>query len=677
MSKNNHTQSKLFNEHITAVTEKSGKPRKQVRDAMHKARDEKGISFKDYDRYDLWKYNESEIEEKLMEAKAAKKLASQEKQIQKAMAKTGWEHNVAAEKMQKAQELTGCKYVEYYKLKLYNLSEDALAEGYQKRLKNQKLLKERIATVATETGWDEATSKANMMSAKKNYGILNSEYVKYGIYNAPNDRLIEYFAQQLILQQKRKRITENHCILSTAYSQGCSKEEAEELVTYMTTNYKLRLIDYIQYGFYRMNREEAIQKHKILVNKGKISKGRLSDKSIFAGVYYAGMTYDESQSAFQLAKEKYGLTNKEYYVNKFYSVSEDMQPRLVEKIMEERIIDEKAKIQKEAEKKENNKAYIARVVKESGWTEEEAIERMNRAKRISGASFENYSICRFWELTDEQQRSFFTIGFSKLITEKYSKVHTDTRRVLYYKDLFYDDFKDCLGRKCCSTVNISYDEFAKLFDGEDTILYKPRTGLGGHGIEFYNISNSDDLKAVYDDIMQKPLGVVESKINQHPEMQKLSKNSVNTLRIVTIRTNNPDHGIEVGKTHFVYGGVRMSGGESMVDNLHSGGMIAALDLEKGEICTPASNHLNEVFVNHPATGVRIHGFKIPCLDEAIEMIDRKCQELDIEGYYGWDIAISTDGPILVEGNNNPGSDGLQTPYAPTHTGMKHIFDKYI
>lgn len=121
----------------------------------------------------------------------------------------------------------------------------------------------------------------------------------------------------------------------------------------------------------------------------------------------------------------------------------------------------------------------------------------------------------------------------------------------------------------------------------------------------------------------------------------------------------------------------MSGGESMVDNLHSGGMIAALDLEKGEICTPASNHLNEVFVNHPATGVRIDGFKIPCFDEAIEMIDRKCQELDIEGYYGWDIAISTDGPILVEGNNNPGSDGLQTPYAPTHTGMKHIFDKYI
>ena len=35
MSKNNRTLSKLFNEHITAVTEKSGKPRKQVRDARN------------------------------------------------------------------------------------------------------------------------------------------------------------------------------------------------------------------------------------------------------------------------------------------------------------------------------------------------------------------------------------------------------------------------------------------------------------------------------------------------------------------------------------------------------------------------------------------------------------------------------------------------------------------
>ena len=170
-----------------------------------------------------------------------------------------------------------------------------------------------------------------------------------------------------------------------------------------------------------------------------------------------------------------------------------------------------------------------------------------------------------------------------------------------------------------------------------------------------DINDPGELRDIYDRLMELPFGTLESFLVQHPKMQRYSGKSVNTIRLVTIRTHDPEDGIETEKVHFIYGGMRMGGKTGNVDNLHSGGMIAAMDVEKGVLITPASDHTNTIYKRHPATGAKIKGFKIPFYKESIELIKKASEEFDLEGYLGWDIAITEKGPVIIEINNNPGS----------------------
>ena len=61
----------------------------------------------------------------------------------------------------------------------------------------------------------------------------------------------------------------------------------------------------------------------------------------------------------------------------------------------------------------------------------------------------------------------------------------------------------------------------------------------------------------------------------------------------------------------------------------------------------------DVFHKHPTTKEKIVGFKVPMFKEAIELVKEAAMIIPEIGYVGWDIAISTNGPVIVEGNSYP------------------------
>lgn len=175
---------------------------------------------------------------------------------------------------------------------------------------------------------------------------------------------------------------------------------------------------------------------------------------------------------------------------------------------------------------------------------------------------------------------------------------------------------------------------------------------------------------MYDQLKSDGIGVVEDVLQQHEEMNRMNPSSINTLRIVTILN-------ETGP-HIVYAHIRIGNSDRPVDNLHSGGMFAPIDLDRGVIQYPAYDKARHTYQEHPRTHTTIQGFAIPYWEEAKAMCLEASQIVPQMRYVGWDVAITPTGPVFVEGNNLPGYDILQMPpHTPDKIGMLPRFREFV
>lgn len=412
---------------------------------------------------------------------------------------------------------------------------------------------------------------------------------------------------------------------------------------------------------------KALSRYEQLEQQGKARKAEEKEQNIQKIMEKSGWSHAETVAHVEAARKLFGISYKEFNQHDFHAIPLTQQKEKYEEITAQK------KKRKADRLKKKNAGYIADVVKATGWDPEYAEEKMKQAKKANGASYEHYAIYRFWELSEDVQKTYFSKGDADKLRDKFNK-NNDVLRVFMNKDLFCKNFDQYLGRPWLSTAGMTLEDFKTKFSSEKKVMYKPRASSGGHGIEVFKIEG-ENIEEVFNKISALPEGIIEGYLVQHHEMSRLSTNSVNTIRVVTIQTNEDMPGIEKNKVHFVYCGVRMGQGSSYVDNLHSGGMIAAIDIDTGIVDTHAVNFANDVFERHPDTNVQIKGFQIPYFKEIKELIEDAGR--GIPGYLGWDIAITETGPVIVELNTHPGADGLQTPYVLDRKGMRHVLAKYL
>ena len=144
---------------------------------------------------------------------------------------------------------------------------------------------------------------------------------------------------------------------------------------------------------------------------------------------------------------------------------------------------------------------------------------------------------------------------------------------------------------------------------------------------------------------------LEELIVQHKKMNVLCPTSVNTLRIMTFANND--------KAEILYAALRVGNGVYEVDNFHKGGMGVSIDTKTGKLKGCAiDKDLNE-FKMHPLTRTHFNKFELPYWKETKKLVlDAALVNQNIK-VVGWDVAITKDGPILVEGNRRPGFDLVQ------------------
>lgn len=195
--------------------------------------------------------------------------------------------------------------------------------------------------------------------------------------------------------------------------------------------------------------------------------------------------------------------------------------------------------------------------------------------------------------------------------------------------------------------------YESLLEHDYDVMFKPVDGACGIGI-FHLRSVGGKMM-----VKGKEIGVEELKKmvssgryiiqqfinNQHEGMSRLYPDACNTLRITVARE---------GSSTRVLGRMCMLGAHGTdCSNWHFGGVSVNLK-EDGTLDKYGYCKIDKKVTAHPDTGVTFEGYSIPYFDEAIALAKRATECFYGFCSIGWDVAITADGPTLIEGNDDWG-----------------------
>lgn len=209
----------------------------------------------------------------------------------------------------------------------------------------------------------------------------------------------------------------------------------------------------------------------------------------------------------------------------------------------------------------------------------------------------------------------------------------------------------------------------------DTIYIKPIDGECGTGIIKLNIQNKQLIiegRVISPEelarLCSKGRYIFQFAITQHPEMQRLYPNSVNTIRITTVR--NP----QTGQIEILPPTLRIGAHGSFVDNFSKGGVIVAMDTDTGKLSKWGFYKPMFGFksMRHPDSDIVFSTFNVPYYDEVKCMATRFHSFLNLHSI-GWDVAITDKGPVFIEGNDNWEINLPQTFENPFKKEFKRLF----
>jgi hypothetical protein len=163
--------------------------------------------------------------------------------------------------------------------------------------------------------------------------------------------------------------------------------------------------------------------------------------------------------------------------------------------------------------------------------------------------------------------------------------------------------------------------------------------------------------------------LAQSLINQHSQMAALHPQSINSLRIVTVKS------LKDGVIRVWPSILRIGTGNSIVDNTSQGGLCVGIDFKTSHLrqwgfFKPQFGRKTD---RHPDSGIVFSEFKIPFLKEVQDQAVYFHSMLPGMQSVGWDIAIGENGPVFIEGNDNWEINGPQI----CNGGLKNLFDEQM
>ena len=276
-----------------------------------------------------------------------------------------------------------------------------------------------------------------------------------------------------------------------------------------------------------------------------------------------------------------------------------------------------------------------------------------------GSGYCDYDFYKMYEMNDQQRDTVLTVRKNNELVIKYCQkeyFHFFDRKCEF--DL---KFAKYLKRDFIDVDTNRKEDVINFVKKHPTFFAKTNEGCGGLGVKKIRSVDYDTLDDLYQYLVNKDL-LLEEEIKQHKDIAIINPNTINTIRIVTILKDN--------KVHVLFAALRVGSGSHDVDNLHSEGYAARVDIKSGKVCDLAFDKKRVFYKMHPQTNIQFEGFQIPMWKETIAMVEEACKVVPQIAYVGWDVAISDKGPVFVEGNTFPGNDiYLKSPQKDDKIGM--------
>ncbi len=308
------------------------------------------------------------------------------------------------------------------------------------------------------------------------------------------------------------------------------------------------------------------------------------------------------------------------------------------------------------------------VSKESGKNELLVLIDMANCILKYNIGYMEYHLFHFVDKNKEDRLTYVNYNHSqKLFSMLNDYSYND---VFKNKLIFNERFKDLIGRDFLDAAHVEYEEFEKFCKGKKKIFAKPKDSCSGQGIYKGFDLEKEDLKKLHEFLKENDL-FVEDLIVQNETMSTLNPTSINTVRVCTVLDDKDE-------AHVMYCILRMGIEGMSVDNVGSGGIYTLLSAE-GKIENPCwSDKTLTTYTKHPSSGMELKGFAVPYFKEALEICKKAAKVEKHIRYVGWDIAISKNGPLIVEGNDLPGYDMPQNYYVSgKDVGLLPEFERIV
>ena len=212
----------------------------------------------------------------------------------------------------------------------------------------------------------------------------------------------------------------------------------------------------------------------------------------------------------------------------------------------------------------------------------------------------------------------------------------------------------------------------------EEFVVKPAEGVYGCGVNVYrrtangfvdafgvDRTASTLYEALRSDLRYRRF-VIQERLYNHPDLERLTRTpALQTARVVTWA--RADGEVDIYPTY-----LKFILGAGVTDNYYyglTGNLRANIGAEDGTLGPAFGRAPGEIgfriVAAHPKTGVTISGFQVPFWQDARQLVSRAARLFWPLRTIGWDVALTPNGPFLVEGNKwwDPPNDVVIGPQA--------------